>query len=88
MKDLNRLLKTAIVIAALLYSAPRLCYFGNIRYDRIVIDRLERIQKDDAQHIAWHRKEIEKLKPEAAKGAAAFLLAIFMIFLLFLKKDR
>ena len=65
-----------LLVSALCYSIPRLSYFFVIRYNRLVISRL---QKDDVYHIQRHQDIINALTPQAIKGAVIFILALGLI---------
>ena len=75
-----------IFIPALFYSVPRLCYFPQMRYNRIVMNRIE---KDDVYHIQRHQELIDKMTPEAKKGAAVFVFTLCLVTLgVYLAKSK
>ena len=73
LRNMTHWIGIIVLVPALFYSMPRLFYLPQIRYNRLVINRLE---KDDTYHIKRHQQLIDQMKPEAIKGGIVFIFTL------------
>ena len=66
----------ALLIPALIYSLPRLYCLPEVRYDRIVVERLKNSPENDIEHIKRHQALVDKMAPEAIKGGVVLILVL------------
>ena len=64
------------IAVALWYSIPRLCYIPAIRFNKMVIARID---PSETYHIARHREMINEMQPEAFKGAVVLIASLIFL---------